>query len=127
MEQQAQRDTFDRLMGTIHGLPEHDFSRPSTVVSVLPMLGNAQTFVVQTCRTPTGGYIGFVQMVDAEGRARIVIPEKVMLALYRQHDALAARVRSENAKRGAATRADRGIVPFAGKATEPFPSKAAER
>jgi hypothetical protein len=95
-------DNFDRVIGGLHGLPEHEFSRPSTVTSVLPMVGRSQTYVVQTCRMPGGGYVGFLQMVDAEGRARIAIPEKVMAALYRQREQLVKRARRETGKRVAA-------------------------
>jgi hypothetical protein len=98
MSESSFADNFDRVIGALHGLPEHEFSRPSTVTSVMPIIGRAQTYVVQTCRTPEGGYIGFLQMVDAEGRARIAIPAKVMNALYRQREGLVTRKRRATGK-----------------------------
>ena len=81
-------DPFDRLLGTIDGLPDFAKSRPSTVTTVMPILGNAQTYVVQTYKERDGGFTVFLQMVDAEGRARIAIPPKVTAAIYRQRDSL---------------------------------------
>ena len=91
------RDAFDRIIGQIDGIPGVHKARPSTVTTVLPILGNAQTYVVQTYKTDEGMF-GFVQMVDAEGRARVVLPPKVMSAIYRQRDALVKMARREVAR-----------------------------
>lgn len=88
------RDAFDRILGQIDGVPGVLKSRPSTVTSVLPIIGRSQTHVVQTYKTEDG-FVGFVQMVDAEGRARIVLPPLVMNAIYRQREALVERARRE--------------------------------
>jgi hypothetical protein len=87
-EERANRDAYDRIIGQIDGLPDVRKARPSTVTTVLPILGNSQTYVVQTYKDREEGFYGFVQMIDAEGRARIVLPPKVMAAIYRQRDAL---------------------------------------
>jgi hypothetical protein len=84
----SRRDPFDRLLGTIDGLPDFQKSRPSTVTTVMPIIGNSQTYVVQTYKERDGGFTVFLQMVDAEGRARIAIPPKVAAAIYRQRDSL---------------------------------------
>jgi hypothetical protein len=89
-------DAYDRVIGTIDGLPDVRKARPSTVVSTTPLLGRSQTYVVQTYKDEEG-FFGFVQMVDAEGRARLVLPPKVMAALYRQRDAL---IRAGRSSRG---------------------------
>jgi hypothetical protein len=81
-------DIFDRLIGSLHGLPDVRATRPSTVTTVLPLLGNSQTFVVQTYRQRDAGDTIFLQMVDAEGRARIVIPPRVADAIARQRVSL---------------------------------------
>lgn len=82
------RDAFDRLLGAIDGLPDVVKSKPSTITTVLPIIGNVQTYVVQTYRDKDEGSYIAVQMVDAEGRARIVLPPKVAAAIYRQREAL---------------------------------------
>lgn len=93
----VQRDHFDRIIGAIDGLPGVRRSRPSTVTSVLPILGNSQTHVVQTYKGDDGFYV-FVQTVDAEGKARIVLPPKVAAAIYRQRDALVTAGRKERSR-----------------------------
>jgi len=84
-------DPFDRVLGDLTGLPGHLYSRPATVATTIPILGNAQTYVIRTIRTPENRYIGFVEMIEAKGMIRLVIPSKAMAALYRQRDALATR------------------------------------
>jgi hypothetical protein len=64
----------------------------------MPILGRAQTYVIQTVRLPNGDHVGFLQMVDAEGRARLVIPEKVMAALYRQREGLLKRAKTRTGR-----------------------------
>lgn len=91
------RDAFDRIIGTIDGLPGVSKARPSTVTTVMPILGNAQTYVVQTYKGDDGFYV-FLQMVDAEGRARVAIPPKVAEAIYRQRDALVKTARKRRAR-----------------------------
>lgn len=82
---------FDRLLGKIDGLPGVQRTRPTTVLSIMPFLGNALTYVVQTYRTADDGFIVFLQMVDAEGRERLVLPDKVAQAIYRQRQSLTDR------------------------------------
>lgn len=105
------QDTFDRLIGSLHGLPDVTTSRPSTVRTVLPMLGNSQTFIVQTYRQKDAGDTIFLELVDAEGRARIVIPPKVADAIARQREALTKKSRSAAARAVAEERKDRGEQP----------------
>ena len=81
------RDAFDRIIGTIDGLPGIRKSRPSTVVDVMPILGDAQTFVVQTYQD-SDGFTAFIQAISGDGSFRIVLPPKVTAAIYRQRDAL---------------------------------------
>ena len=90
-EAMAGQQKFDHVLGLIDGLPGGSKTRPTTVIATMPLIGNAQTFVIQTFKDAERGFVIFLQMVDSEGRARFVIPNKVALALYRQHDALADR------------------------------------
>jgi hypothetical protein len=81
-------DAFDRIIGQIDGLPGVSKARPTSVTTVMPIIGISQTYVVQTYKDDEEGFFVFLQMVDAEGRARIAIPPKVAQAIYRQRDAL---------------------------------------
>jgi hypothetical protein len=78
---------FDRVLGTIHDLPDTRNTKPSAVTTVMPILGYAQTYIVRTYRRPEGFTI-FLETVDADGRARLVIPPKVAAAIYRQRSTL---------------------------------------
>lgn len=94
MELQNDRDRqvakFDRVLGMLVDLPDVRHTRPATVVSTMPILGDTSTYIVQTFRQG-GDYTAALQLVDAEGRERIVIPAKVMSALYRQRETLSDR------------------------------------
>lgn len=94
MDDRVQRDTFDRVLGTLDGLPNVHKARPSTVTTIMPLIGKSQTYVVQTLKTDEGNFL-FLQMVDAEGRARIVVPPKVAAAIYRQRDSLVKTARRQ--------------------------------
>lgn len=109
-------DMFDRAIGLLHDLPDVTQSKPSTIVSVMPMLGRAQTFIVQTYRQAERGDFIFVQTVDADGSIRIAIPPSVADAIARQRDALTTKVRRVHGKRNAEARKAAGIAPFGGKA-----------
>lgn len=91
-EQPRRVDHFDRIIGSIDGLPDVQRARPSTVTTVMPIIGQSQTYVVQSYKEPAderaGGFYIFLQRVDAEGGIRIAIPPKVADAIYRQRDAL---------------------------------------
>lgn len=104
-------DLYDRLIGSLDGLPDVRKTRPSTITSVLPMLGNAQTFVVQTYRQKELGDTVFLQLIDADGSDRIVVPPKVVDAIVRQRDALTKRARSETSREIARARIERGERP----------------
>jgi hypothetical protein len=79
---------FDRVVGGLDGLPDVRHTKPTTIASVLPMLGNMQTFVVQTYRQRDVGDTILLQFIDGDGGDRIVIPPKVAEAIARQRDAL---------------------------------------
>lgn len=95
---------FDRLHGTYTDLPNIRWTKPSTVQEALPFVGNVSTHVVQTLRTEDGGFMVFIQIVDADGRARLVLPSKVCQSIYRQHQSLVDRSTPESRKRKAAQR-----------------------
>lgn len=118
-QQPTHADAFDRIIGTLHGLPDVRAARPSTLRTVTPMLGRSQTFVIQTYRQRETGDFIFIELVDGEGRARIVLPPEAADAIARQRDSLTVAARKahgrEIGKRVSADRKARGIAPFGGK------------
>lgn len=94
----SERDTFDATLGAIDGLPGVTKSRPATIVTVAPILGNAETFIVQTYQDREEGFTAFVQQVSGQGSVRIVLPPAVTAAIYRQRDSLVKRGRRTRGK-----------------------------
>jgi hypothetical protein len=112
-------DIFNRVIGSLDGLPDVTHTRPTTVTTVHPLIGESQTFVVQTYRQRDQGDTIFLQYIDAETSDRIVIPPRVADAIARQRDALTHRTRSKAARASAEARAARGEQPaFLRKAGE---------
>jgi hypothetical protein len=105
-------DAYDRLLGALDGLPDVVQSRPTTIRLTTPLLGNSQTFIVQTVRQKDKGDTIFLEVVSREGSQRIAIPPGVANAIARQRDALTAKSRSKAARAQAQDRKDRGVVPF---------------
>ena len=104
-------DLFDRLLGSLHGLPDVAHTRPATVRVITPLLGNSETFIVQTYRQVEQGDTIFLERSNRDGSLRIAIPAKVADVIARQRDALTAKSRSRAAKRAAQDRKDRGEAP----------------
>ncbi len=104
-------DPFDRLLGSLEGLPDATRVKPSTIRLTTPLLGRAQTYIVQTVRQRDLGDFVFIEYVDAEGAQRMVLPPEVSLAVARQRDAITARNRSRGARQAASTRKAAGVVP----------------
>jgi hypothetical protein len=104
-------ETFDRMLGALDGLPDVTASRPSTIRAIVPLLGLAQTFIVQTYRQKDVGDTIFLECVSAEGSLRLAIPPKVADAIARQRDAISDQARSKAAKAVAAERKRQGIRP----------------
>jgi hypothetical protein len=104
-------DKFDRMMGALAHLPDVAHTKPSTVVAMSPLIGEAQTFIVQTFRQREVGDTIFVQYAAAEGLVRIAIPPAAADAIARQRDALTTKVRKKAGKDQAAARKARGELP----------------
>lgn len=106
-------DLYDRTIAALDGLPDVTRSRPSTIRTLTPLLGNSQTFIVQTFRQRERGDTIFLETMGREGSLRIVLPPQVAEAIARQRDALTSKVRSKASKRVAQERMDRGEpLPF---------------
>lgn len=108
-------DPYDRLLGALHGLPDVIATQPSTVRTIVPLLGHSQTYIVQTYRQAGQGDTIFLEVVGRDGSVRLAIPAKVSDVIARQRDALTARARSRAARAAAQGRKDRGVVPFVKK------------
>lgn len=98
------QDRFDRVLGTLHGLPGVRVTRPATVMQVVPILNTATTAVVQTMRTEDDGWLLFLQVVRGDETIRLVLPDKVVQAIYRQRTSLVDRSTPESRARAARRR-----------------------
>lgn len=101
-------DPYDRLLGALDGLPDVVSTRPSTVRTVVPILGHSQTYIVQSYRQVGRGDTIFLEMVGREGSLRLAIPAAVADLIARQRDALTAKARSKAARAVAQERKERG-------------------
>ena len=108
-------DKFDRVIGMLTGLPDVTKSAAVTIIDATPILGDTQTFIVQTHRQREVGDWIAVQFIDAAGGQRLVIPPAVAAAIARQREAISSRLRREHGrtigKRVAAERKARGEPP----------------
>lgn len=106
-------EEFDRLLGTLHGLPDVVRTSTATVRHVPPLgVGGTELWSVQTYRQRERGDVVFLEVVRAGGQAiRLVLPPKVVDTIARQRDALTAKVRSRAARATAAERKARGERP----------------
>lgn len=104
-------DKFDRMIGALEGLPDVTKVAPSTIVALSPLIGESQTFIVQTFRQREVGDTIFLQYLDGTGSVRIAIPPAAADAIARQRDALTTKVRKRIGKDAAAARKARGELP----------------
>ena len=91
-------DAYDRLLGSLHGLPDVTNTKPSTIRTITPLLGTSELFSVQTYRQRDRGDTIFLECVSKDGFIRLAIPPAVAKAIARQRDALTGKVRSKAAK-----------------------------
>ena len=112
-EQPAYRSTnkFDLKLQTLEELPDVTRTKPTTLTFRAPIVGDAQTFIVQTLRQKDMGDTIFLQYIDADTSFRIVIPSEVADTIARQRDALTTRVRRRVGRDQAAARKARGELP----------------
>lgn len=85
-------------------------TKATTVESVNSIIGEAETFIVQTIRDEDGDHIALKYM-DKNGNTRLILPPKVCQTIERQHNALTSRSRSIASKAVAKERMDRGELP----------------
>jgi hypothetical protein len=115
-------DHYDRLLGTLDGLPGVLSTKPAIAQQVTPILGISQTFVVRTVRqqerdeqndnAAPAAFTVFLEHTTRESRLiRIDLPPNVTDMNARQRDAKTAQAPKRTAKRVAAERKARGEVP----------------
>ena len=100
---------FDRAVAGLQG-GNNLAAKATTIEHVDPIVGEAETFIVQTIRDQQGDHV-VIKFVDKSGVMRLILPPKVVSTIVRQRDALTARGRSNNARATAKARMERGEVP----------------
>jgi hypothetical protein len=106
-------DKYDRMFGSLTGRADVTRCKPTTVQVHTPLIGAAQTFIIQTMRAhdEQGGDTVFVQYVDDTGAVRLYLPPAVADAIARQRDALTTKNRKRVGKEAAQARKARGELP----------------
>lgn len=109
-------DPFDRALAMTEGIPDTIRTKPTVIQHMPPLgVGGSATFIVQTVRHTAEGESSrdtvFLQVADASGMTRLVIPSRVADAIARQRDALTGKSRSAAGRRVAADRKARGEKP----------------
>jgi hypothetical protein len=108
----SSRDLFDRIVGSLAGRPDVEATKPSTIIATHPLVGDTETYIVQTYRDKdSGGETVFVQHVSATGTVRMVIPNEVAEVIARQSYSLSKRLRKQSAKESMRQRMAGGYVP----------------
>lgn len=111
MEEKSILSHFDRMIGSLHGLPDVVHTKP-TVLRVVPPFGlGTHLYTVQTYRQRDQGDTVFLEHVSEAGTTRLVIPPSVVDAIVRQRDALTVKVRSRIGKINAEERKRLGLKP----------------
>lgn len=99
------RTSYDRMLEMFLQLPDTKTTRPATHMTVMPIVGDVRTFVVRSSKSAEYGFALFLEIAGPDGLTRIALPNKVVEAIYRQHDALVDRsTPASRAKRAAAAK-----------------------
>jgi hypothetical protein len=97
------RSSYDRMLEMFLQLPDTKTTRPATHMTVMPIVGDVRTFVVRSSRSAEYGFALFLEIAGPDGLTRIALPNKVVEAIYRQHDALVDRSTPASRARKAAS------------------------
>jgi hypothetical protein len=103
-------DHFDLTLGRLHDLPGAVQTSQATVQTILPLVGRAITYIVQTIRWDEGETV-FLQALGAEQSLRLVLPPAVTRIIARQAAAASQTLRKRHGRRLAAERKAQGIQP----------------
>lgn len=117
-------DEFDRLLGSLDGLPDTYKTKPAVIRTVPPLgVGGTRMFIAQTFRqydkrtNKKGEDVSvardtlFLEVTGPDGTIRLVVPNAVLDALVRQRDAITTTARKRQGRRIAAERKERGELP----------------
>lgn len=117
--------TYDRLLGSMDGLPGVSSTKSTTVAVVMPILGTSQTYIIRTFRSQAADMDGkpkpatftvFLQFIEGERAVKIVLPAKVAEAILRQRESLTKTAMRRRGKEVMQARMDAGFKPnFGGK------------
>lgn len=110
-EENKAPDSFDRMMGALHGLPDVVHTKATTVRAVTIMTGNSELYIIQTYRQKDKGDTIFIECVREGGTVRLAVPPAVAAAIARQRETLTGKSRSRAAKENAKARKERGELP----------------
>ena len=89
---------IDKLFEAVAWLPDVTHTKPSTVVAVLSLIGEAQIWRIQTYRQHDVGDTIFLHCLDGQNQVRVAIPPAAAEAIARQRDALTTKVRRRKSK-----------------------------
>ena len=107
----SSRDLFDRMIGGLHGRPDVVASKPTTVRAAHALVGDTETYIVQTYRDKEMGDTIFIEHVSASGTVRLVVPPNVADVIARQSYHLSKRIRRTSAKESMRDRMAKGWKP----------------
>ncbi len=99
MTNEQAQTTFDRFHANAEGMPDVKHTKPTSIKSAMPLVGNVQDVMVQTYKSEEFGFAIAVTVVNAEGTVRLVLQNKVALAIYRQRQSLTDRSTPESRAR----------------------------
>lgn len=109
-QQAPPRTAYAIMAGSLANRPDVTRTAPSTIRIVQPMIGDPQTYMIETVRDESGDTI-FVEYADSQGLVRIALPPSVANRIAQQRDALTTKVRKKIGKQQAAERKARGEQP----------------
>ena len=76
------QDRFDVIYGMLTGIGRG--TKPTTVRQALPIVGNVTDYTIETLRHDDESVL-FLVATDSDGATRLVIPDKVIKTIVRQH------------------------------------------
>lgn len=103
--------TYDRMMAALDGMPDVTKSKTTPVRVLTPLIGNVETFIVQTFRHRDAGDTIFIEHTGPDGFERYYLPPAVVKVLMRHRDHLETQNRRKAGKAVAEDRKAQGLEP----------------
>jgi len=95
-------DRFDKLRDAVWGMPAF-IHKHTTILSPAWLFVPQETWTVETIHTAEVDVV-FIQSISAEGSLRVVLPDKVVEAIYRQRQGILKESLKQRGKQAAMTR-----------------------